>query len=87
MKALKILALGVLAVCMLMALCACGNTNAPETTPSDATESQEVQDSAAPETQDSAAPETQDAAVGEFTTVEEGKLIMATNAYFPPYEF
>ena len=22
-----------------------------------------------------------------FTTVEEGKLIMATNAYFPPYEF
>lgn len=79
MKALKRLALGVLAVCMLMALCACGNTNAPETTPSDATESQEVQDSAA--------PETQDAAVGEFTTVEEGKLIMATNAYFPPYEF
>ncbi|MBO4242230.1 MAG: amino acid ABC transporter substrate-binding protein [Clostridiales bacterium] len=24
---------------------------------------------------------------GSFTTVEEGKLIMATNAYFPPYEF
>ena len=24
---------------------------------------------------------------GEFTTVEEGKLIMATNAFFPPYEY
>ena len=23
----------------------------------------------------------------EFTTVQEGKLIMATNAYFPPYEY
>jgi len=23
----------------------------------------------------------------QFTTVEEGKLIMATNAFFPPYEF
>ena len=23
----------------------------------------------------------------EFTTIEEGKLIMATNAYFPPYEY
>lgn len=26
------------------------------------------------------------AATGEFTTVEEGKLIMSTNAQFPPYE-
>ena len=23
---------------------------------------------------------------GEFTTIEEGKLIMSTNAQFPPYE-
>ena len=27
-----------------------------------------------------------DLELGEFTTVEEGKLIMATNAAFPPYE-
>lgn len=42
------------------------------------------------------APETTAAATGEatetageqaFTTVEEGKLIMATNAAFPPYEY
>lgn len=26
-------------------------------------------------------------AEASFTTVEEGKLIMATNAYFPPYEY
>ena len=26
------------------------------------------------------------AATGEFTTVEEGKLHMSTNAQFPPYE-
>ena len=26
------------------------------------------------------------AATGEFTTIEEGKLIMSTNATFPPYE-
>lgn len=26
-------------------------------------------------------------ATGEFTTVTEGKLTMATNAFFPPYEF
>ena len=24
---------------------------------------------------------------GEFTTIEDGKLIMATNAFFPPYEY
>ena len=36
------------------------------------------------------APEAKEAEAStypEFTTVEEGKLIMATNAYFPPYEY
>lgn len=78
MKTLKKLALGVLAVCMLAALCACGNTNSQET-PSDAPATQEVENTDT--------PATQDVASGEFTTAEEGKLIMATNAYFPPYEF
>ena len=40
----------------------------------------------APETTAAAAAETE-AAAAAFTTVEEGKLIMATNAAFPPYEF
>lgn len=38
----------------------------------------------------SAASETGSAAsaeAGSFTTVEDGVLIMATNAYFPPYEY
>ena len=30
---------------------------------------------------------TEDATYPEFTTVKEGKLVMATNAYFPPYEY
>ena len=34
------------------------------------------------ETKDSATTE-----YPEFTTIEEGKLIMATNAFFPPYEY
>ena len=45
--------------------------------------------SAASET-GSAASETGSAAsaeAGSFTTVEDGVLIMATNAYFPPYEY
>ena len=47
---------------------------------------------AAEENKGAATPtEATDAEGGEeaatFTTVEEGKLIMATNAFFPPYEF
>lgn len=48
-------------------------------------------DKTAPETTEAsepteATPETTEA-VASFTTVSEGKLIMATNAYFPPYEY
>lgn len=50
MKTLKKLALGVLAVCMLAAFCACGNTG--DTTPSDAPATQEVENTDAPATQD-----------------------------------
>ena len=74
----KILAL-ILAMMMVLTLfAACGETKtqeptkAPETTA--ATEGNEPTEETEP-------------AAAEFTTVEEGKLIMATNAYFPPYEF
>lgn len=46
-------------------------------------------DTPAPETETPAAEtpaEETPAATGEFTTIEEGKLIMSTNATFPPYE-
>ena len=75
----KLALLGLTAAMSLSLLAGCGNgttgnaetPDAGETTP--ATESQEP-------------AETTPAASGEFTTVEAGKLIMSTNAAFPPYE-
>ena len=67
----------VLALVMLLALCACGGTEesaAPEST---------APESTAPESE---APESEAPETAEFTTVEEGKLILATNCQFPPYE-
>ena len=64
-----------LALVMALALCACSNQGdapTPSTTPSEA-----VEESTAP---------SQGAEPAAFTTVEEGKLHMSTNAAFPPYE-
>ena len=86
-----------LAALMLMtaAFAGCGdtgsNSSAAETSTSStvsetsASESESSSEAAGDETSSEAsAAETGD--YGEFTTVEEGKLIMATNAQFPPYE-
>ena len=70
----KFLAL-MLALVMVFALAACGDAG---TEPTEAPEG-----SAAPT--EAPADDTTEPA-GELTTVEEGKLIMATNAAFPPYE-
>ena len=74
MKKLISVMLAVLMVCGVFA--ACGNYTAEETQ--------------APETTAAAAAETTAAAEApaeaSFTTIEEGKLIMSTNAAFPPYE-
>ena len=72
----KLAALGLTAALSLSLLAACGGGNEPAETP-------------APETETPAAEtpaEETPAATGEFTTIEEGKLIMSTNASFPPYE-
>lgn len=74
MKKLTKIITAVLAVAMLLSLAACGSK-----TPASDTD---VPEDAAAETD---APATGE--VGEFTTVESGKLIMGTNAAFPPYEF
>jgi polar amino acid transport system substrate-binding protein len=63
-----------LTMAMLMVLClfaACGESG---------TENKE-----ATPTEGNATEPTEEAAT--FTTVEEGKLTMATNAFFPPYEY
>ena len=72
----KLAALGLTAALSLSLLAACGGGSEPAETP-------------APETETPAAEtpaEETPAATGEFTTIEEGKLIMSTNATFPPYE-
>ena len=70
----------VLATLMVAAMLAgCGSstaeTKAPETTAAPA-----------PAATEAAAPAETEAAAPVFTTIESGKLIMSTNAAFPPYE-
>ena len=80
----KILALTLALVMALGLFAACGTeseTPAAETTKTTTPVTEEVTDATDGETTE--ATEEQ----ASFTTVEEGKLIMATNAYFPPYEF
>ena len=70
MKNLKEILTAVLALTMLLALCACGAKDDASATDVSA--------------QPSAAATT---GYGEFTTVKDGVLTMATNASFPPYEY
>ena len=71
----KLAAFGLTATMSLGLLTACGGTG-DSNTPAPNTE---------PPAAETPAEETP-AATGEFTTIEEGKLIMSTNATFPPYE-
>lgn len=62
------------------------STSSESPVSSEATASQESssESEVSSETSEASAAETGD--YGEFTTIEEGKLIMSTNAQFPPYE-
>lgn len=73
----KILAM-TMALAMSLSLVACGGNGTTSSTGSAS--------SGAASSQGAASSEAGSTAVGEFTTVEEGKLIMSTNAQFPPYE-
>ena len=79
----KIIALALVLVMALGLFAACGTE--AETTKEETTTTPQATD----EVTTGAETETTEAteAKATFTTVEEGKLIMATNAYFPPYEF
>ena len=63
-----------LTLAMVLSLAACGGTD--ETTTEETTE----------DTQSEETTDTESTGDAAFTTVEEGKLIMSTNAAFPPYE-
>ena len=85
---------------LTVALCACGSdtTSSASSETSSAVSSEvsseasseassEVSSEAASEVSSEASTsETAAGDYGEFTTIEEGKLIMSTNAQFPPYE-
>ena len=77
MKTMKKLTALLLALTMALALTACSSagdpTQPPETKPA------ETQTPSDPTEEPTNAP-------ASFTTVEEGKLHMSTNAAFPPYE-
>ena len=81
MKNFKKLAAFALAATMSLGLLtACGGgTTGTADTPAASTDTPASTESTAPETETPAAD-------GTFTTVEDGKLIMSTNATFPPYE-
>ena len=82
------------AVMLLTAtLAGCGSADTGSSTTdtssasSTASQSSTAEDSSAAEGETSSeASATEAGDYGEFTTIEEGKLIMATNAQFPPYE-
>ena len=74
-------------------LAGCGNSGSGSSTTdtssasSTASQSSTAEDSSAAEGETSSeASATEAGDYGEFTTIEEGKLIMSTNAQFPPYE-
>ena len=79
------------AVMLLTAtLAGCGNADTGSSsaagTSSTTSESSVAQDSSVASETSEEASTTETGDYGEFTTIEEGKLIMATNAQFPPYE-
>lgn len=63
------------AAALALSLAACGSTASSEAASSDAASSEAASSEAASETE-----------TAELSTVEPGKLIMSTNAAFPPYE-
>lgn len=77
----KLIAVTLTCLLMVTMLAACGSpkTETPSTTAAPA----ETQATAAPET--TAAAQTESTAAS-FTTIVPGKLVMSTNASFPPYE-
>lgn len=69
---------------MLMALAGCGSS-APAAAPAPAAE-EKKEEAAAPAAEAKEADDDEDDDA-DFTTVTDGVLTMATNAYFPPYEY
>lgn len=81
MKKYSKLICALLVLAMALGLAACGGSSAPAATPAPAASEAPAAEAPAPETE----PAVEEAA--ELKTAQNGVLIMATNAAFPPYEF
>ena len=82
--------LGVLGLALVMGLsllAGCSNTQSGDaSTPAPASEPAATEPAAGDPSNEPAGEAPAAGDYGEFTTIEDGKLIMATNAQFPPYE-
>ncbi len=76
----KILAFA-MATAMVLSLAACGNNNGADSSKGNVSSGSQNSTSGSQEPSSSGSGN-----YGTFTTIEEGKLLMATNASFPPYE-
>ena len=74
-----------LAAALALSVTACGNTASSESTAASEPAAESASSEAA-ETSEAAGEDTAGATSAGLTTVEAGKLIMSTNAAFPPYE-
>ena len=74
-----------LAAALALSVTACGSTASSESTAASEPAAESASSEAA-ETSEAAEEDTAGAASAGLTTVEAGKLIMSTNAAFPPYE-
>ena len=74
-----------LAAALALSVTACGSTASSESTAASEPAAESASSEAA-ETSEAAGEDTAGAASAGLTTVEAGKLIMSTNAAFPPYE-
>ena len=82
--------MSILLAAAMLAMTACGGSSAPATTAAPAATTAAAAETKAEETKaeektEAAAAETEAAAA--VKTVQEGKLVMCTNAEFPPYEY
>ncbi len=86
----KIASLMAALMLMTVAFAGCGSTDNSSSSAAEgsavSSESSAAADSSAASESSEEASTTETGDYGEFTTVEDGKLIMSTNAQFPPYE-
>ena len=88
MKKIASLLAAVMLLTATLAGCGSADTGSSSAagTSSTTSETSVAQDSSVASETYEEAPTTETGDYGEFTTIEEGKLIMSTNAQFPPYE-